>query len=427
MGSLLVRWSSADLGYDYYDINDVFDAFEVDCGTFENRHMVILYGGNARKVYASAAPIDCAATEVAPAVWRIDIEDFTNTNCPVSVSNDPEVVQLEVVVQMNSVRTYSDKLRQITCNYGLNGQQNTALTDTEAGTLVQAHPVWESANSNTTNTTVTMKVYGTDNSQLSTAYLGNYIQLRAFMYVESGEQYSLRMYNCRAYDSTMSYYLLMGGCGQGTVLDENRGFRTKSEAAATNQGAFRVSRSSYFKTFLMPSDDTNMQFECDYVICDSDDLADCDTYSCSTSQQFSANGRKKRAAKENAIIETGLPTVHTSTLTILPRPEDKGYTVGSELLITDKQTGGMPLEDFPTKRMNGLLREKEEDADDDSEDFEDIVFGLDTLTLSLIVVFVVLTTVVLILACLLLCCRKSPLEAPKLMADDLHYITPRKF
>jgi len=412
---LLVGVASAEhLGYDYYDINDVYDEFDVDCGTPSDRKMIILYGGNARKVYSSVDPINCAAVEVSPAVWRIDITDFNDTACPITLSHDPEVVMLDVVVQMNSVRTITDKLRQITCNYGLNGQQKTGLTDTAHGSLIEAQPVWESANNATSNTTVTMLVYGTDNNPVATAYLGNYVQLRAFLATEAGEEYSLRMYNCRAFDSTMSYYLLIAGCGQNAVLPDNRGFRTKQEAG---NAAFRVSRSSYFKTFLLPSNDNNIRFECDYVICDQANLEDCDTYSCANSV---AAGRKKRAAPvPERKFQTGLPTVETPELIVVPRPEEKQrFTIGSELLI--KETVQHDAKHVPKKMRKVVYA-----ADDEPE--EALVMGLDALTLTLVVVFAVLTTAVLVLACALVCLRRraAPL-ADKIIYED-HLPSPRKF
>jgi len=402
------------LGYDYYDINDVYDEFDVDCGTPTDRKMIILYGGNARKVYSSEDPINCAAVEVSPAVWRIDITDFNDTDCPITLSHDPEVVMLDVVVQMNSVRTITDKLRQITCNYGLNGQQKTSLTDTAHGSLIEAQPVWESANNATSNTTVTMLVYGTDNNPVATAYLGNYVQLRAFLATEPGEEYSLRMYNCRAFDSTMSYYMLIAGCGQNAVLPDNRGFRTKQEDGVT---AFRVARSSYFKTFLLPSNDNNLRFECDYVICDQANLDDCDTYSCANS--VAAGRRKKRAAPApEQKFRTGLPTVETPVLSVVPRPEEKQrFTVGSELLIQET------VQHEPKMHVPKKMKKVVYATDDEPE--EALVLGLDALTLTLVVVFAVLTTAVLVLACALVCLRRraAPLTEKILYEDQL----PRKF
>jgi len=416
VSTLRAEHSVAD--FDFYDINEVFDAFQVDCGSVDDKHMTIIYGGNAMAVYSASEPVKCAAEEVAPAVWQIRIDDYNNTDCPIN-QDDPKLVLLDVVVQMNKVRTVTDKLRSITCNYGLSGQESTNATNTAIGNRVDAQPEWVAANDNNASAIVTMNVYGTDGQPITQAVLGSYIQLRAFLSLGAdGEEYSLRMYNCRAYDSKMSYYLMLSGCGVGTVLGKNRGFRTQSaalDAGPGSEGAWRVARSSYFKAFLMPTDDATLEFECDYLICDKNSTAECDGYSCPEALRTAERTytRRKRRAVDNmavqAVYETGLPKVHTTKLHIAPPAEEQArFAVGSEVLITDQKpvaAAANPWQKSDKRQeLPAIWLEEEEGAA--KRVSSGLFLGLDTLTLTLLVVFVVLTTVVVVLVSMLCCCRR---------------------
>jgi len=277
--------------------------------------MVILYGGNAYSMYAVDEPVECKAQEVAPAVFRIDI-NYDDTKCPIESSGEPPVKMLNLVVQKGMVRQFSDPFKQITCNYGLGGQQQSENTDTNEGNLVPRQPVWDTANDATTEDLVSLTVYGTDNQEVSTAYLGAYIQLRAFISDNDADgEHSIKIFNCKAYTNTMSYYMLLAGCGEGDVIASNRGFRTKAEV--DYPAFFRVSRSSYFKSFLLPGEDT-ISFECDYILCT--DLDQCDGLSCPNSVSAGAVG----ARRKRSIHEMGkYPTVSTNAIRLLTKHEQK--------------------------------------------------------------------------------------------------------
>jgi len=168
---------------------------------------------------------------------------------------------LNLVVQKGMVRQFSDPFKQITCNYGLGGQQQSDNTDTNEGNLVPRQPVWDTANDAVTLDEVSLTVYGTDNQEVSTSLSRSLHPTKSLhLGQRSDAEHSIKIFNCRAYTNTMSYYMLLAGCGEGEVIASNRGFRTKSEDAYPD--FFRVSRSSYFKSFLLPGEET-ISFECD--------------------------------------------------------------------------------------------------------------------------------------------------------------------
>jgi len=319
--------------YDYYDINEVFNEFTVDCGTVDEPKMVILYGGNAYSMYAVDEPVECQAQEVAPAVFRIDI-NYDDTKCPIESSGEPPVKMLNLVVQKGMVRQFSDPFKQITCNYGLGGQQQSSDTDTNEGNLVPRQPVWDTANDAVTLDEVSLTVYGTDNQEVSTAYLGAYIQLRAFIEDKGDDgEHSIKIFNCRAYTNTMSYYMLLAGCGEGDVIASNRGFRTQLEAGYPD--FFRVARSSYFKSFLLPGEDT-ISFECDYILCT--DLNQCDGLSCPDSVSANSVGARRKRSTETAGPK--YPTVSTNAIRLIKKPEQMILAESSELVREEPETIG---------------------------------------------------------------------------------------
>jgi len=400
----------AAVQYDYYDINEVFNEFTVDCGTVDDPKMVILYGGNAFTMYAVDAPTACVAQEVAPAVFRIDV-NYEDTECPIQSTGEPPVKMLELVVQKGYVRQFSDPFKQITCNYGLGGQQQSSYTDTDEGNLVPRQPVWDTANAATTVDTVSLGVYGTDNLEVNTAYLGSYIQLRAFITdnegyialengpgcgtasIETAEEcglaaaslgysadvttmdvahaplgchlghpgdgwantyfnlqegetgrenymsickavdgeHSIKIFNCRAYTNALSYYMVLAGCGEGDVIANNRGFRTRAEDGYP--AYFRVSRSSYFKSFLLPGEDT-ISFECDYILCT--DLEQCDGLSCPDSVSSGITARRKRSILDKEMILTNRPTITSKPITLMKTPASLLAT--ADELVRDVET-----------------------------------------------------------------------------------------
>jgi len=349
LGFLFLVVVNGAIQYDYYDINEVFNEFTVDCGTVDEPKMVILYGGNAYSMYAVDAPTECKAEEVAPAVFRIDI-NYDDTPCPITSSGEPPVKMLNLVVQKGMVRQFSDPFKQITCNYGLGGQQQSEDTDTNEGNLVPRQPVWDTANDATTMDEVSLSVFGTDNQEVTTAYLGAYIQLRAFISdnVADGE-HSIKIFNCKAYTNSMSYYMLLAGCGEGDVIAHNRGFRTKAEDGYPT--FFRVARSSYFKSFLLPGEET-ISFECDYILCS--DLEQCDGLSCPDSVSAGVSARRKRSTETGTDIQVVRPTVSTNAIRLIPKPEQKTLLESSELV---RDT--VPVDQYRRASNEGLTAEIE--------------------------------------------------------------------
>jgi len=246
------------------------------------------------------------------------------------------------------VRQFSDPFKQITCNYGLGGQQQSSDTDTNEGNLVPRQPVWDTANDATTEDEVTLTVYGTDNQEVSTAYLGAYIQLRAFISDNAADgEHSIKIFNCKAYTQTMSYYMLLAGCGEGDVIANNRGFRTKAEVDYAD--FFRVSRSSYFKSFLLPGEDT-ISFECDYILCT--DLDQCDGLSCADSVSAGAAGARRKRS-----IESGRPKVSTNAIRLVPKPDQMTVLESSELVR--EVDAGLDVNQY-RRVQTGLTAEVEE-------------------------------------------------------------------
>jgi len=155
---------------------------------------------------------------------------------------------------------------------------------------------------------------------------------------------SIRMQNCRAFEDDLSHYFLIGGCGEGDVMGNDRGFRTQQEDV--NDGnVTRVSRSAFFKSFLLPDKDS-MTFECDYFVCTS--IEGCDGYSCPDSK---SPARHKRSTLKEAV----LPSVTSQRVKIIyntdeikaskPKILGKPYSV----VIEDVKGKDELLSDFLSK------------------------------------------------------------------------------
>jgi len=411
-----------DGGYDYYDINSVYDEFFVSCGTSEDRYMRITYGGDAFSVYAAGEPTDCVAEEVAPAVFLIDIPQLNNTLCPLEIietgGNDATIIMLDVVVQKGTVRQWSDDYKQITCNYGYGGHAENSETNALEG-AVDKTPVWQNAE-NAPNVTdiVSLHVFDTANDQITSVVLGNYIQLRAHLTTDSATS-SIKVFNCRAYSGNMQYYMLMGGCGEGDVMPNNRGFRTREEAVE-GTSVSRVSRSAYFKSFLLPAQDS-MQFECDYIIC-SPDM--CDGYSCANSimlnqTETSPATRRKRSVSDDSLAlppSSHMPKIRSSTLKILPQ-DSQAYSISSSDLIRAEEKPASAMAPVPRERAEVYYQTVQEPeaypyptktsayAPGTLEGLE-AVLGMDAMTVGLIAgLCLLLILLVVTLTCALVCRR----------------------
>jgi len=408
-----------DGGYDYYDINSVYDEFFVSCGTSEDRYMRITYGGDAFSVYAAGAPTDCVAEEVAPAVFLIDIPQLNNTLCPLEIvetgGDDATIIMLDVVVQRGTVRQWSDDYKQITCNYGYGGHAENSETSALEG-AVDKTPVWQNAD-NAPNVTdiVSLHVFDTANDEVSSVVLGNYIQLRAHLTTDSAAS-SIKVFNCRAYSGNMQYYMLMGGCGEGDVMPNNRGFRTREEAVEGTTVS-RVSRSAYFKSFLLPAQDS-MQFECDYIIC-SPEM--CDGYSCANSimlnqTEASPESRRKRSVSDDslALPSSHMPKIRSSTLKILPQ-DSQAYSISSsDLIRAEEKPAASAVVPVPREREVYYSTVQEPEAyptrtsvyaPGTLEGLE-AVLGMDAMTVGLIAgLCLLLILLVVTLTCALVCRR----------------------
>jgi len=427
-----------DEDFDYYDINQVYNQFYVSCGSPENPYMRITYGGDAYSVYASTEPENCKAEEVAPAVFLIDITDYENTDCPVKniSTGDPTapVRTLDVVVQSGSVRKWTDEYKQITCNYGLGGQINNNEEVKADEGAVEKQPVWQDAVNRTgvTTDTVHLHVYDTTNSEIDEAVLGSYIQLRAFLATDdpSAAENSIKIFNCRAFDDDLEYYFVIGGCGEGDVMGKNRGFRTSPEDATGYANVSRVSRSTYFKSFLLP-DKHHLTFECDYILCDP---TDCDGYSCENSIMYGEadhddddHRRKRREADSNihynpaspADVPTGQrPTARSVRVKVLPQDSDF-YRISSNDLVhggeslkqkqaAPSQTGWAPSAPKNTKyhvpdAESTFVRESYM-----QESEKETLFGLDMMAIGLITGMCILGLLLIVtMTCMVVVCRRQ--------------------
>merc|ERR1711872_827953 len=124
--------------------------------------------------------------------------------------------------------------------------------------------------------------------------------------------------------------------GEGDVIAANRGFRTQSESVAY-PSFFRVARSSYFKSFLLPGEDT-ISFECDYILCT--DLDQCDGLSCSDSVS-SGSARRRRSVPDvpdaqNLTRINQYPSVKTGPVKMIRKPELKTVVEAGMLVRGDE-------------------------------------------------------------------------------------------
>jgi len=418
-----------DTGFDYYDVNSVYNKFYVSCGSPENPYMRITYGGDAYTVYAAEAPEECKAEEVAPAVFLIDIPDYEDTDCPVKniSTGDPTapVRTLDVVVQSGTVRKWTDEYKQITCNYGLGGQiNNDAEVDAEEG-AVEKQPVWQDAinMTDTTTDTVSLHVFGTSSQDpIEEAILGNYIQLRAYLSNNTDTENSIKIFNCRAYDEDLEYYFVIGGCGEGDVMPKDRGFRTGPESVSGYANVSRVARSTYFKSFLLP-DKHHLTFECDYILCDAED---CDGYSCSNSIMYGEadhdedDHRRKRAVDSYSHYNPASPadtptsqrpTIRSTRVKILPQETDF-YRISSDDLIHGEETtkhNAIPSEagrEIPKYYVPEPTFIRESPSVEQME--QETLFGLDLVAIGLISGMCVLGLLLIIATtCMVIVCRRT--------------------
>jgi len=423
-----------DTEFDYYDINHVYNQFHVSCGSPEKPYMRITYGGNAYSVYAAESP-ECKAKEVAPAVFLIHIGDYSDTNCPVrNVSTgDPNapVRMLDVVVQEGTVRKWTDMYKQITCNYGLGGQTDNhdQKVDANEGS-VEKRPVWQDAVNRTavTEDTVHLHVYGTSDQEIEQAVLGEYIQLRAFLASDpsSAVNNSIKIFNCRAFDEDLEYYFLTGGCGEGDVMGDDRGFRTQVETVDAFPNVTRVSRSTYFKSFLLP-DKKHLTFECDYILCNP---SDCDGYSCENSIMHGrtpSSRRKRRAVDSSDYYSLTSPadepndersTISSKRVKILPQENSNFYRISSNDLVhsddtpSRKQANSEWTQHEPqyTKFYVPEPTFVQETYGQSAQDMADqeALFGLDMMTIGLITGMSVLGLLLIVaMTCMVVICRRT--------------------
>jgi len=346
--------------FDVYDISDVYDQFQVSCGTPEEPYMSVTFSGDAFSVYAAEAPDACKAKEVAPTVFQLIIDDYANHSCPVKSVPTGEIVMcvpsrndpvrlLDVVVQKGTVRKSTDEYKQITCNYGLGGKVTNEAMDAVQG-VVDKQPVWKDAANKTETTTdiVTLSVYDVSNQEVDEVVLGDYIQLTAVVTPQmqnvSVLTYTMiRIFDCKASADDLEYFFVIGGCGEGDVMPADRGFRTKMEVPVCELcPEFQsVSQSSYFKSFLLP-DKTHLTFECSYILYPCN-WWECEpTYSCDNSvmHRIDENSRSKRAVDSYSPISPPASQRHRAISTrvkILPQ-EQNHYRIASNDLIHAEKT-----------------------------------------------------------------------------------------
>jgi len=253
---------------------------------------------------------------------------------------------------------------------------------------------------------VRLFVYNTENEQITTATLGEYIQLRAWLEAANETSTSIRVFNCKAFSENMSYYFLLGGCGEGDVMAADRGFRTRVEDTG-NDKVTRVSRSAYFKSFLLPARDT-LTFECHYILCPADE---CDGYSCEDSTMLEyessrnattglSSARRKRDISNNPALKAGslLPKVTSTALRLIPQEEHHFIISSNDLIHAEDDS----RPSYPRY---------EHDLLDASQSSAVLTDGLDLMTIGLIAGMSFLAVLLLItLTCTLMVCRRGLLQ-----------------
>jgi len=418
-----------DNEFDFYDAGNLHE-FIINCGTVDNPFMRITYGGAAYRMYAESNPDGCQAVEMAPAVWQIYIKDYENTECPVVADNmgdigDASLWKLNVVVQRGMVRKIDDPYKQIICNYGLGGKTDTNQTGI-AGEA-DLDPIWRNTHTELSDEIVDLYVYDTSNNRVDTVRRGDYIQLRAHLQSGDGElENSIRVFNCRVFaEDYTSYYFMLEGCGKGDgVMPADRGFRTRYEDTG-NAKITRVSRSSYFKSFVMPGHE-ELTFECHYILCSPDQ---CDGYSCPASVMVSSNqsradppspstrvaapapaaARRKRDVSAPTSKYDLLPKIRSNKITLL-QPEEPEILLRAEDLIFGRSershderpqgTNTVPMSSRSMQRMN-----YEPEVEVREPVMEE---GLDLITIGLIAGMAFLALLLLItLVCTYVVCHRS--------------------
>merc|ERR1712121_73172 len=416
--------------FDFYDAGNLHE-FIINCGTVAEKYMRITYGGAAHRMYADPNLDGCQAVEIAPAVWQIYIEDYENTECPVVADNmggigDPSLKTLNVVVQRGMVRKIDDPYKQIICNYGLGGQTDTNETAIAGEAILD--PIWRPANTELSDDIVDLYVYDTSSNRVDTVELGDYIQLRAHLQSGEGElENSIRVFNCRVFaEDYTSYYFMLEGCGKGDgVMPADRGFRTRYEDTG-NAKIPRVSRSSYFKSFVMPGHE-ELTFECHYILCSPDQ---CDGYSCPASVMVSSNqsradppspstrtaGRGKRDVSAPTSKDMQLPKIRSNKITFLQPEEPEIMLTADDLIFGSqderpKRTNALPKSSRSVQRMNYQPEMEVREPEPLIEK------GLDLITIGLIAGMAFLVLLLLItLVCTYVVCQRS-MKVPHYMKE----------
>merc|ERR1712168_154950 len=392
--------------------------------------MRITYSGAAYRMYAGENPDGCQAVEMAPGVWQIYIEDYEDSPCPWATQHmgdldDTTLVSLNVVVQRGMVRKIDDPYKQIICNYGLGGKTDTNRT----GAVGEAEfdPIWRNSNSKLTNETVSLHVYNAT-KRVNTVRIGDYIQLRAYLETPTGIlENSIRVFNCRAFaEDFTSFYFMLEGCGKGDVMPEDRGFRTRPEDT-DNTKVTRVSRSTYFKSFVLPGH-SELTFECHYILCEPDQ---CDGYSCPASVMIASNqsradppspstrttGRGKRDVSAPTSKDMQLPKIRSNKITFL-QPEEPEIMLTADDLIFGSQderprgTNALPKSSRSVQRMN-----YQPEVLEVLEPEPLVQEGLDLITIGLIAGMAFLVLLLLItLVCPYVVCQRS-MKVPHYMKE----------
>jgi len=116
-------------------------------------------------------------------------------------------------------------------------------------------------------------------------------------------------------------------------MQTDRGFRTRNEivylgpspAIGQRTDVHRVSRSTYFESFLLP-DSSSLTFECDYILCS--DAEDCDGYSCDNSVMHGSGSGSRTQRGRGVHHPVGTPPAHGSGVGPAGTPPAHGSGVG---------------------------------------------------------------------------------------------------
>ncbi|XP_046564568.1 vitelline envelope sperm lysin receptor-like [Haliotis rubra] len=264
---------------------------------------------------------------MSPGTWYLDIH-FQSPDareyCWFSQTGTQDEYLLNVYVPVSSgLVTSNDPAHRVVCNY----QDDSETPPNLISNVVESKKPFESMISNmgpVSKSDVALSLTDITGTPVTGGLnVGRLVMLKAVLVGNYPAETSFHALTCKAVCNKKEYALLNAGCGDGTVIGQKKGFRTKGKVAFSP--VFRLFRMELAKPLM---------FECTFIICQK-----CDGDSCEDQDRrkrhLSAFERNPELEKGKHIItaRVEIPSFREHHLTthehsVIPVSAPSGLAVG---------------------------------------------------------------------------------------------------